>query len=49
MDVFLLLIDITLDLAQSLIESVLVTWLLIRKLVLQFFGVFLDVVVVVAH
>lgn len=49
MDVLLLLINIAFDLAQSLIESVLVTWLLIGKLALQFLGVFLDVVVVVAH
>jgi hypothetical protein len=49
MNILLLLIDIALDFAQSLIEGVLVTWLLIGKLVLQFFGVFLDVVVVVAH
>lgn len=49
MNYILLLIDIALYLTQSLIESVLVAWLLICKLVLQFFGVFLDVVVVVAY
>jgi hypothetical protein len=45
----LLLIYVALDLAEPLIERVLVTGLLVSELALQLFGVFLDVVVVVAH
>ena len=45
----ILFIDISLDLTQSFIESVLVTWLLILKLALQLLRVLLYVVVVVTH
>lgn len=46
---YLLLIDISTNFAQSFVESVLITWLLISELALQFFRVFLNVVVIVAH
>lgn len=46
---YLLLIDISTNFAQSFVESVLITWLLISELALQFFWVFLNVVVIVAH
>jgi hypothetical protein len=45
----ILFIDVTFDLAQPFIESILVTRLLVLKLVLQLLGVLLYVVIVVAH
>ena len=45
----LLLIHVSLDLAQPLVEGVLVAGLLIRELALKLLSVLLDVVVVVAH